>query len=254
LTVRDMVHAQYQFLQHHKQRVAAVIGGSLGGMQVWEWAVMYPHLAELYIPLAVTPALSAYAISYNHIAERAIEADLVRRIRQPDKQEEGGISGLEIARMIGMITYRSPEMFNKRFGRERRDAETFQVQSYLDYQGKKLKARFHEQSYLALLRAMNSHDITRGRGELSQVLESIQARIILGAFRHDLLYPPEEIERTARVLEKLGRSVSYFQVDTLFGHDGFLVEAEKWQKHVQRALRDTLLVNHVGAEGREGND
>ncbi|MCP8615927.1 homoserine O-acetyltransferase family protein [Salirhabdus salicampi] len=230
ITVRDMVRAQKQFLAKLDiDQVYAIVGGSLGGMQVWEWAVMDPTFAEVYVPLASTPIFSDYALAYNHIAEQAI-------LSHQNETDSNG-KGLEIARMIGMITYRSPQLFNNRFERSQGEDDRYEVQNYLDYQGNKLLQRFDENSYVTLLRAMNSHDITRGRGSLGDVLARIQAPILTVSFSHDLLYPPKAIHEAARQLENAGIDVRYHSVETDFGHDGFLVEPEKWQ-HV---VKDFLL-------------
>lgn len=229
VTIRDMVRAQQRFLQTlNIETVHAIIGGSLGGMQVWEWSIMDPSFARVYIPLAATPVFSDYAIAYNHIAEQAILAQLSPSSDHVPDEVMGRRSGLEIARMIGMITYRSPQLFNERFKREKATDGRYQIQSYLDYQGEKLLKRFNVNSYLTLLRAMNNHDVSRGRSSLEEAFNHIERPVIAIGFENDLLYPSETIKDSINLLQSLNKTAVFYEVDTLFGHDGFLVEADKW--------------------------
>src|SRR5699024_10467985 len=146
ITVRDMVHAQHQALKQLKiDKIHAVIGGSLGGMEDLEWGLMYPEQIERLILLATPPYLSAYGISVDHIAETAIQQD--PNWNNGFYDEKTMIAGLEIARMVGMVTYRSPQLFAERFNRKKVE-DMFEVTSYLNYQGKKLRKRFDANSYL----------------------------------------------------------------------------------------------------------
>ncbi|WP_235989032.1 homoserine O-acetyltransferase MetX [Aquibacillus kalidii] len=235
ITVRDMVNAQYQAL--HKMKIShlkAIIGGSLGGMQVLEWGIMYPDKMDALFPIAVTPFLNDYAIAFNTIARLAI--------RQDPNWNGGNYSfdtkpedGLSLARMVGMVTYRTSELFSERFGREQRgnngtshDEINYEVESYLDYQGEKLTKRFDANSYLYLLRAMDTHDVGRGRGGWKQALLSIKARLHAVTFAGDLLFPTKDLEDFVYMMKENKADASLDHVDTQFGHDGFLVEFEKW--------------------------
>lgn len=225
-TVRDLVHVQKQALEQLQIcSLHAVIGGSLGGMQVLEWGILYPDFIVHLIVLAATPELSDYGIAYNRIATEAIENDphWNRGFYEPDAK----LKGLEIARMVGMITYRTPQLFSKRFEREvnRHVSPAFyQIESYLSYQGEKLRKRFDANSYIRLLHVMNFHDIGRGRGGWQEAAKQIRANVLALGFKGDLLYEPERIrEFTQQIKEG-----TYVEVDTIFGHDGFLVEFEKW--------------------------
>ena len=222
ITIRDMVHAQYEALQQLDiDHIEAVIGGSLGGMQALEWGALYPSYLNKVFALAVSPALNDYGIAFNHIGIKAIEGD-------PDFQEghypQGAtLKGLEIARMVGMVTYRTQELFDKRFQREETN-DRFNVESYLDYQGKKLGKRFDPNSYLTLLKAMNSHDIGRERESIEKVAESYQCELISISYKGDLIYSPQYLKDFTNQVPK---GEHYF-IPTAFGHDGFLVEFEKW--------------------------
>lgn len=238
ITIRDMVRAQYEALQALGiSKIHTVIGASLGGMQVLEWGLMYPEVVGRIVPMAVTPYLSDYAISYNSIARQAIQNDPAwdggnYALDRPPK------TGISIARMVGMLTYRSRELFNARFGRSPREnwgeshtEQAFEVESYLQYQGKKLSRRFDANSYLYLLKAMDSHDIGRGRGGWKKALAELSLPIIAFGFRGDLLYPPEEVALLA------GENGRFYEIDTPYGHDGFLVQFERWGPFVEECFR-----------------
>lgn len=239
ITVRDIVHAHYKGLQAiGVQHVKAVIGASLGGMQVLEWGLMYPDFIDKMIPVAVTPYLSDYAISYNAIARTAILTDPAWKDGDYDPGDPPA-NGLSIARMIGMITYRSAELYNGRFSRKQDSGwgsahheQTFEVESYLAHQGKKLAERFDANSYLYLLKAMDSHDIGRRRGDWKQALENISVPLYAFGFRGDLLYPPEDVKKLAKT------PANFYEIDTSFGHDGFLVQFEKWGSKIKECLHD----------------
>ncbi|WP_064093053.1 homoserine O-acetyltransferase MetX [Rossellomorea aquimaris] len=226
ITIRDMVNAQYEGLKelsiHH---LHAVIGGSLGGMQALEWGTLYPRFVDKVFALAVTPVLSDYGIAFNHIGIKAIEENHTNKEK-----------GLEIARMIGMVTYRTPELFDHRFKREQVNT-TFNVESYLEYQGEKLAQRFDPNSYLTLLKAMNSHDIGRKRGGITNVARDYQCELITVSYEGDIIYSPSKLKEFS---QQVSRSHHYF-VSTAFGHDGFLVEFEKWGGIISTHLKPQLI-------------
>jgi homoserine O-acetyltransferase/O-succinyltransferase len=237
-TIRDMVHFQKKALAqlgiHH---VKAVIGGSLGGMQALEWGVLYPDTVEHVIALAVTPYLSDYGIAFNRIGIEAILHD--PNWKNGYYENASDVNGLSIAHMVGMVTYRTGELFEERFQREIRHQELhqppyYQVESYLHYQGKKLLHRFDPNSYLYLLHAMNSHDIGRDRGNLEEVFKQYQPKLTSICFQGDLLYKGEVMEKYMPYVH----DGNYVEVPTKFGHDGFLVEFDQWGPMIQRALTD----------------
>ncbi|MDC3412283.1 homoserine O-acetyltransferase [Aquibacillus sp. 3ASR75-11] len=246
LTIRDMVNAQYEALQRLGiTHLKAVLGGSLGGMQVMEWGILYPDMMDVIFPIAATPYLSDYAIAFNNIARVAITSDPNWNNGQysHDSLPE---SGLSIARMIGMITYRTDNLFNDRFSREQTETgigeshkeATYQIESYLNYQGKKIAQRFDPNSYLYLLRAMDSHDIGRGRGGWQQALSLIRSPIVAIGFEGDLLYPPSKLELLTNEANQRGGKADFHKVNTRFGHDGFLVEFENWGNLIQNQLNE----------------
>jgi homoserine O-acetyltransferase len=239
VTVRDIVHAHYRALTEMGiNRLKAAAGASLGGMQVLEWGLLYPDFIEKLLPIAVTPYLSDYAIAYNAIARNAIQND--PNWKQGDYDAEcPPAEGLGIARMVGMITYRSAGLYNERFSRKQYEGwgsghseRAFEVESYLSHQGKKLSERFDANSYLYLLKAMDSHDIGHGRGGWERALDRLRVPLYAFGFCGDLLYPPQDV----KTLTKGGGH--FYEVDTNFGHDGFLVQFEKWGWRVRACLDD----------------
>ncbi|SIS40584.1 homoserine O-acetyltransferase MetX [Salimicrobium flavidum] len=230
VTIRDMVRAQKQALDALGiSHIHAVLGGSLGGMQVYEWGLLYPEMMDNLFMLASTPFLSDYGIAFNHIGAEAIKRDPSWNGGDYESNEE--LNGFEIARMTGMVTYRSSSLFQQRFNRGQNE-ENYHIQSYLDYQGKKIKKRFDANSYLYLLEAMNHHDITRGRGTLEEAAEQYKADIYTISFEKDLVYPKELMEE----FSLLPHHSTHYHVETEFGHDGFLVEFDKWGNYIKYHL------------------
>ncbi|MRX73087.1 homoserine O-acetyltransferase [Bacillus lacus] len=241
VSVRDMVHTQYKALtQMGISSVKAVIGGSLGGMQAFEWSISYPDFADTIVILAAAPELSDYGIAFNSIAIQSIVCD--PQFQEGQYPEGTQLKGLEIARMVGMVTYRSDAMYNGRFQREIKTPQEgsssaqYQVESYLLYQGEKLARRFDPNSYLRLLHAMNSHDIGRGRGGWKEALRKVKAKTLFISFSGDLLYPGERLREASDLLYSYHQSALYNHVDTKFGHDGFLAEYSKWSFPIKEAL------------------
>ncbi|MCP3027438.1 homoserine O-acetyltransferase [Halobacillus sp. A5] len=232
ISIRDMVHSQFKALQLLGiHEVHAVIGGSLGGMQTLEWGLLYPDFMKQLYVLAATPYLSDYGIAFNHIGARAIQDDPAFSNGNYDKNEQ--LQGFEIARMAGMVTYRSGTLFQKRFDRNQSES-LFDIQSYLDYQGEKIKERFDANSYLYLLEAMNHHDISRGRGTLKDAAGLYKAKLYTVSFQHDLLYPKELIEP----LSQITPDSEHCHVETDYGHDGFLVEFSYWGAWIKDKLNE----------------
>ncbi len=233
ITIRDMVHAEKQgLLALGINRLHAVIGGSLGGMRVLEWGLLYPKDMDLLIPLAVTPYLSDTGIAFNYIGIHAIETDA--NYCNGNYRRSSDIKGFETARMAGLVTYRSEQLHKDRFARKTTSTGLFEIESYMKYQGTKLTNRFDANSYLTLLRAMNTHDIGRGRGGIEQAAKKYEAKVIVMAFTHDLLYPPADVHSFTNLIP----NHKFYLVNTKFGHDGFLAEFDKW---------GALLTDHLRA-------
>ncbi|EDL64602.1 homoserine O-acetyltransferase MetX [Bacillus sp. SG-1] len=233
LTVRDIVKAQYQALEElGVSSLEAVIGGSLGGMQALEWGLLYPSFVKKVFLLASTPYFSDYGIAFNTIGKTAIISD--PNWREGKYERPADVLGLRVARMAGMVTYRSPELFQKRFNRSKASEEIYQVESYLAYQGEKLANRFDPNSYLYLMAAMNSHDIGRDRGGWKEAASQFQPQLIALGYTNDLIYPPVLIKEFAHLVN----NSTYYEIETLFGHDGFLTEFDKWGNLISRHLEN----------------
>ncbi len=223
ITIRDMVHAEKRgLLALGIERLHAVAGGSLGGMRVLEWGLLYPKDMDLLIPLAVTPYLSDTGIAFNYIGIHAIETD--ENFCNGNYKSSSDLKGFETARMAGIVTYRSERLYKDRFDRKTTRTGLFEIESYIKYQGTKLTKHFDANSYLTLLRAMNTHDIGRDRGGVEKAAKQFEATVIPIAFTHDLLYPPEDIRSFAYLVP----DHHFYMVNTRFGHDGFLTEFETW--------------------------
>jgi homoserine O-acetyltransferase len=244
MTVRDVVRAQKLLIDHlGVRRLATVIGGSLGGMQALEWALLYPGTVDSIVPIATAAAHSPWCIGISETQRLAIINDPAWQNGNYAGQPE---RGLAIARAVAMISYRSQESFTSRFhrkgvapgdGHERvrvfNDVPlSFAVQSYLRYQGQKLAARFDANTYIYLTRAMDLHDVSAGRGAMNDVLGSIRARVLSIGISSDVLYPPEEQRAIARAVP-LGK---YEELDSPYGHDAFLIEFDR----MNALLRDFL--------------
>jgi homoserine O-acetyltransferase len=236
ITVADMVRAERAFLKVLGiTRLAAVAGGSLGGMQALEWAVLYGDDVDAIIPIASTHALEPQGMAWNAIARNAILAD-------PDWQ--GGhyygtgrapTAGMGVARMVGHITYLSAGSLNDKFGRRLQFSDDirfqltepeFEVENYLRYQADAFVKRFDANTYLYTSRALTYFDLARqyGRGRLTDALRHVSARTLLIAFSSDWLYPPSNSEQLAAALRANGKEVELQIIDAPYGHDCFLLE------------------------------
>ncbi len=220
VTIRDMVHLQKAALdQLGVQYLDLVIGGSMGGMQALEWAVMYPEFVDTIVPIGVGSSQSAWAIALSETQRAAI-----RTAASPE-------DGLATARKIAMISYRSHANLQSRFGREETN-DGFAVQSYLQYQGQKLVDRFDADTYLTLLGAMDSHDLGRDRGPREAVLNRITNRALVIGISSDVLYPVSETRQMANAMPNARFAV----LDSPYGHDAFLTETHR----IERAVKDFL--------------
>jgi homoserine O-acetyltransferase/O-succinyltransferase len=224
VTTRDMaraIHTLVEELEVHS--VALALGGSLGGMVALEWAVTFPRLTRATVVLAAPAAHTAAAIGWNHVQRRIIT--------------EAGEEGLEIARMVAMMTYRTADEFAERFGRSH-DGERYAVEHYLSRHGEKLRTRFDIHSYLALLASMDSHDVGRERGGVEAALRSAGGRLIGVGIPGDVLYSEHEVRRWTQLAD-----AEYREIHSVRGHDGFLLEVEQVSGLLRSVLAEETALN-----------
>ena len=225
----------------------AVIGGSMGGMQVLEWAAMFPDRVPRISPVATALSASAQQIAWSAVGRAALALD--PRWREGDYYDaepgDGPHAGLAIARAIAQIHYRSDESFQSRFGRSLVDKDSlfglwdrFQVESYLDYHGEKLVHRFDANSYLVLNRAMDTHDLARGRGSMADAVSRVKARVATASISTDILYPPHQQLDIQQKIEASGGECSYVEIDDLNGHDGFLLATNEIGEVISSLIHD----------------
>lgn len=244
ITVTDIVNVQKILLdQLGVHRLAAVVGGSFGGMQVLEWSIRYPEFVERCICIATGMSLSAQALAFDVVACDAITSDpnwaggnYYNGANKPEW-------GLSHARKIGHITYLSPEIMQKKFGREKTSGEEgsegsglFQVESYLNYQGKKLVDRFDANTYLQITRAMDGYDLCEEFGSLENAFSKVKSKFLVVALSSDWLFPPEQSFELANALLRAGKHVSFCTLGAPYGHDAFLIDIE----HLAEAVRAFL--------------
>lgn len=235
VTVNDWVRLQARLMDALGiERVRAVVGGSLGGQQALEWALALPDRIDRSIVLAASPCLSAQGLAFNAVGRQAILTDPNYR----DGDYYGGVepdAGLAIARMMAHITYLSEQGMGKKFGRKlqsRSEPEffngMFEVESYLQHQGKSFVERFDANSYLYITRAMDLYDAASqwGNGDLVEACRRIRSRVMVVSFSSDWLYPPDQCREFAVSMMRAGKQVTYVNVPSPYGHDAFLVETE----------------------------
>jgi len=232
VTVKDWTLSQYRFmLALGIKHWCAVVGGSLGGMQVLQWTIDYPELIRHAIVIAAAPKLSAQNIAFNEVARQAILSD-------PDFHEgryyDHGVvprRGLMLARMLGHITYLSEDAMRAKFGRELREGKLnfnfdveFQVESYLRYQGRTFVERFDANTYLLMTKALDYFDPAQDYGDdLSRALAHVQAKFMVISFTSDWRFSPARSREIVRALLDGDKEVSYAEIKATQGHDAFLM-------------------------------
>lgn len=252
LTVRDWVDSQALLADRLGiQQWAAVVGGSLGGMQVLEWSLRHPERLRHAVVIASTPKLSAQNIAFNEVARQAIMSD--PNFCDGRYQEAGVIPrhGLGLARMIGHITYLSEHSMGEKFGRDLRtdklnfgfDVE-FQVESYLRYQGETFSERFDANTYLLMTKALDYFDpAAECDGNLAAALAPAQCRFLVISFSTDWRFSPKRSEELVNALTAARKSVSYARIRSPHGHDAFLIPDQRYEAvfsaYMQRVAKET---------------
>lgn len=240
INIRDMVRLQKVLLDHlGVKKLKLAIGGSMGGMQALEWAVTFPDFVEAVVPIATTHKLSPLAIAFNYLGIKAIEND--PEWRDGNYLEYGQpAKGLSLARMIGTITYKSDELFKRRFDRAiNPDTGLFQVESYLEHQGESFVRRFDANTYLYLVKAMNEHDISKPYGSLERTIRRIRSRVLMIGIDTDMLYFPDDMRNFIRRLNTAGGYGEYKEIKSCQGHDAFLIDFDQLSPIVKEFLEGT---------------
>ncbi len=221
ITVRDMVHCHRLLAERLGiEQVELLIGSSIGGFQCLEWAVQCPDFAKRAAFIATTPRSMPWAIAFNESQRMAIEADQTFG----ERRDDAGAAGMAAARSIALLSYRGGIAYD----RTQQDADNsklrgYRATTYQQHQGEKLRRRFNAYSYYRLSQAVDSHDLSRGRGSLEEVLGGIKAKALVVSITSDILFPPTDHEIMVRCLP----DAEYHVIDSDFGHDGFLVEHEQ---------------------------
>jgi homoserine O-acetyltransferase/O-succinyltransferase len=248
ITVADMVRTERAFLDELGiERLAAVAGGSLGGMQAFEWAIMFPEQVDAVVAIASTHALHPQGMAWNAIAREAIMRDAAWQEGRYHDTAEAPDAGMSVARMIGHITYLSAAALHEKFGRRLQFASDlrytitepeFEIESYLRHQGNSFVRRFDANTYLYMSRALTYFDLARehGGGSLSHALEGVKAQTLLIAFSSDWLYPPSGSRDIEVTLRGLGKPVELHVIDAPYGHDCFLLEEAQQTPIIRRFL------------------
>ncbi|MDO8963538.1 MAG: homoserine O-acetyltransferase [Coriobacteriia bacterium] len=233
ITIEDMVDVQARLLDSlGVGRLAAVIGGSMGGMQALAWAARYPERVTAVIADATTPRLGAQAIAFNAVGRQAIledpyfnGGDYYDAEKQPD-------AGLAIARMVGHITYLSDESMHAKFGRRLREREEyafdfvseFEVETYLAYQGRRFVERFDANTYLYVTKAMDYFDLRGDAATLAEALKGVRSQFLVLSFTSDWLFPTAEAKDLVAALRNVDAEVWFSEIESGYGHDAFLLE------------------------------
>jgi homoserine O-acetyltransferase len=221
ITIRDIVNL-HEVLRVNLgiSKIHTIIGSSIGGYQALEYSIMFPEVIERLIFIASSAKQSPWAIAFNESQRLALESDPTFFSENPG----GGKKGLKAARSIALLSYRTSYAYNKTQAEESDEkTDSYKAASYQAYQGDKLVKRFNPWSYYRLTQLSDSHNIGRGRGGVDKALDMITAETLCIGIRSDILYPPDEQRAVASGVKK----GSYTEIDSFFGHDGFLIETGK---------------------------
>jgi homoserine O-acetyltransferase/O-succinyltransferase len=239
ITIRDVVNAHIRLAQHLDiQQVKLGIGGSMGGQQLLEWAIIQPDFFDNIAVIACGPKMSPWSIALNETQRMAIEADhsvSAENLKNATYEQllNAGARGMEAARAIGMLSYRSYEGYNIAQADNRDLIDTFKVQTYQRYQGLKLRNRFNALSYISLSKTMDSHNVGRGRGGVHNALDKIKANTLVVGIQSDILFPLEEQAQIAAHIPH----AKLRPINSKFGHDGFLIEFDQMLDLLEKFMK-----------------
>lgn len=231
VTVRDWANAHEVLSQYLGiEKIYLVTGGSIGGFQSMEWAIQHPERFENMMLVATTYMQTPWAIAINETERMSIEADASFFTDDPN----GGKAGLAAARGLGLLSYRGYEAYNlTQPEKDNEKVSDFRVSSYQRYQGKKLVDRFSAHCYHSITRSQDTHNVARGRESFEKAFASIKAKTLCVGISSDILFPPIEQKRLAEFIP----NAIYAEIDSSFGHDGFLIESEKLSEIITEFLK-----------------
>jgi len=241
VTIGDMVKAQKELVLHlGVKKLLTVVGGSMGGMQVLEWAIKYPDMVATALPVATTSRLNAQGIAFDEVGRQAIYADAHWQKGNYSENELVPAQGLSVARMLAHITYLSEESMHEKFGRRLREKERygfdfstdFEVESYLRYQGESFIKRFDANTYLYITKAMDYFDLCRDFGSLENAFKDVRAKFLVLSFSSDWLFPTAHSKEIVRALMVNRKDVTFCEIPSPYGHDAFLLRNEYMEKMV----------------------
>ncbi|HUK85195.1 MAG TPA: homoserine O-acetyltransferase, partial [Candidatus Acidoferrum sp.] len=253
-----MVNAQVQLIDHLEiEKLLAVVGGSMGGMQVLQWMVSHPRRIRSAIPIATTLKHTPQQIAFNEVGRQSIMAD-------PDwknGQYYGSVvpaRGLAVARMIGHITYMSDSSMAEKFGRRvREDKEPFkfgvefEVEGYLQYQGDNFIKRFDANSYLYITKAIDYFNVLNGNS-VATIFKGLKAKVLVMSFKSDWLYPSNQSQEIVKACKLAGVDATYCEINSNYGHDSFLLETKQEAQLIKHFL-NTVSNGHTGDIHKAGD-
>lgn len=257
ISIGDMVQAQARLIDHLGiQKLLAVVGGSMGGMQVLQWMISFPNRIRAAIPIATTPKHTPQQIAFNEVGRQAVMADP----NWKSGNYYGGAvpaRGLAVARMIGHITYMSDVSMMEKFGRRptpERDpfkfAADFEVEGYLRYRGENFVKRFDANSYLYITKAIDNFNILNGHS-LGNIFRGLKAKVLVISFKSDWLYPAYQSQEIAKACKLAGVDATYCEIKSTYGHDAFLLESEQEAHLVGNFLKTVTNGAHNYAHGTQ---
>ncbi len=242
ITIRDMVAALDLLRQELGiEKIHTCIGGSVGGEQALEWAILQPALIENLIVVATSAIASPWCIAFNEAQRMAIEADPTWR----ERRDDAGQAGMKAARAMAMISYRNYDTYGFTQALDNNEQlDGYKAAGYQRYQGEKLADRFNAFTYWTLSKVMDSHNVGRNRGSILNALGQIKARTLVVGIRSDLLFPPSEQQFLARHIP----DANYEEIDSLYGHDGFLIEFRPLANMIRKWMASAAAVSRPVAE------
>ncbi|MGA0560081.1 homoserine O-acetyltransferase MetX [Larkinella sp. VNQ87] len=236
VTIHDIVKALDLLRQELEiEQIYTCIGGSLGGQQALEWSIQQPELIQNLILIATNAVMSPWGIAFNEAQRMAISADPTWL----ENREDAGRAGMKAARAVAMLSYRNYDTYGFTQALDNNEQlDHYKASSYQQYQGEKLANRFNAYTYWVLTKVMDSHNVGRNRGSITLALEQVRSRTLAVGIKSDILFPPVEQKTLARHIP----DARYEEIDSLYGHDGFLIETKPLTQIIRRWMEERSLV------------